>query len=368
MIADYQRLEAIHVNDMERVAELYRSQTGREKPWSAAVAGVFESNTIYGFDSCTNQGPWSANLNPWLLGGILSIDVNTLGIRTEAFALLVIDRLVASPTDIQTGAADGGMREPVGMANLRGEQAMFGGRLQFRDWASVVAGSIHARPVQNLEGDDGRQLVSGAVDPAALDRIYLGLGVPRYDVHAHILFDPNDVATDTLDVRINGIPLFYYGLIGQFALRYITDESQLTLELGVQNIAGFLSVDVGIEHRPVNLRHARVRADWSAFSGWDSNELVEVQPGLEAYPRFGFDYGAFAETAWFQSRHLREQTANNTGVWGMYAGLFVRPDITILMGRLDIFFGVNRPEHIERLSQSADHWEFGVRTHGRFGL
>ncbi len=280
---------------------------------------------------------------------------------------MVVDRLVASPTELQLYAPDGNVRDPVGMASLRGEQSMFGGRLQFRDWASVVAGSIRAAPIENYPGDDGRQLASDAVDSTEPNRLYLGLGVPRYNVHAHILFDPNDVTPDTLDVRLNRIPLFYYDLFGQFALRYIEDESQLTLELGVQNIAGFLSVDVGFEHRPVNLRHARIRADWSAFSGWDAVELAEIQPGLEAYPRFGFDYGAFAETAWFQSRHLREQTGDG-GVWGMYAGFFVRPDITILMGRLDIFFGVNRPEHIERLSQSADHWEFGVRTHGRFGL
>ncbi len=309
MIADYQRLAAIHVDDMERVAELYRSQTGREKPWSAAVAGVVDTNTIYGFDACTNRGEWSADLNPFMVGGILSVDLNTLGIRSEVFGLLVIDRLIASPSEAQMG------REPSGVANIREEQFMFGGRLQFRDLASVVAGGIQSGRIQSVVGDDGREMVSGAVDSAAGDRVYLGLGVPRYGAYAHILFDPNDVATDALDLRVSGIPLFYDGLVGRFALRYLEDESQLTLALGVENIAGFLSVDVGFEHRSVNLRHARIRADWSAFTGWDSVELSEMQPGLEAYPRFGFDYGAFAEAAWFQSRHLREQT-NHAGVGG----------------------------------------------------
>jgi len=77
--------------------------------------------------------------------------------------------------------------------------------------------------------------------------------------------------------------------------------------------------------------------------------------------------GAFAETSWFQSRYLEEQTGN-TGAWGVAVGAFVRPDLTIFVNRIDFLVGVNQPERIENLSEVANHWNFGVRLYSRFGL
>lgn len=82
---------------------------------------------------------------------------------------------------------------------------------------------------------------------------------------------------------------------------------------------------------------------------------------------FALDLGAFVETSWFQSRYLLERH-EGPGVWGVYTGFFVRPDLTLLMGRMDFFVGVNRPERVARLTESADNWELGLRLHGRLGL
>jgi hypothetical protein len=118
-------------------------------------------------------------------------------------------------------------------------------------------------------------------------------------------------------------------------------------------VFGFLSTAVAIEHRPVALRHARVRADWS------TPDQVE--------PRMGVDVGAFAELSWFGSRWLEAQTGSD-GEVGTHLGVFVQPDLTLLMTRLELRVGVNEPDALALLSEAAGRWFVGFRLHGRLGL
>jgi len=346
---------------------LYFLQTGREKPWSFAVAGLIDWDNTFGFDACTNQGPWEAKHNPLMVGGVASFKLESIGLGVEAFALLAIDRLEAAPTLAQTTTPDGGVKDPTGLANIRQDQSMLGGRLSYRDWATVVGGIIQDGGVENTVGEDGRELIYDGDQNKNPDRIYLGAGVPRYQAYTHIIFDAQDVRADQLELRIDALPLPYYGLTALVGLGYIEDESEVVVDLGVGNILKVFSIDVGFEHRPFQLRHARLRAELDSSWGWEPADLKAIEPGLEAYPRFAFDTGAFIETSWFQSRYLEEQTGQ-TGAWGVSFGAYVRPDLTIWVNRIDIVAGVNQPEEIERLSEAAGHWHLGVRIYSRFGL
>jgi len=367
IVADYQNLHETHQDDMQRLALLYSLQTGRKKPWSFSVAGLVDWDNTFGFDACTNQGPWQAKLNPLMLGGVASFELDSIGLGVEGFALLAIDRLEATPTTAQTMTADGGVKDPTGLANIRADQSMYGGRLSYRDLATVVTGVISSAPVENTVGVDGREFIFDGATDAEPDRIYMGAGIPRFNVYSHIIFDEKDVRADQFEIRAERLPLPYYELNGLLGIRYLNDEGQLILDLGVGNILKIISVDISVEHSPFNLRHARLRADFDKSWGWEPEDLTKIEPGLEAYPRFAFDMGAFAETSWFQSRYLEEQTGN-TGAWGVAVGAFVRPDLTIFVNRIDFLVGVNQPERIENLSEVANHWNFGVRLYSRFGL
>lgn len=364
-VADYERLRQIHRDDLARNARLYQAQTGQPMPWGFGVAGVVEWERSFGFEACTNLGPWPSSLAPLMLGAIGTLAVAEPGLELEVFALATFDQIQAAPA--QTTGADGGVRDPSGMAYAAASQTMFGGRVAYRDWATVVAAYLQDEPLRNVAGDDGRQLLLSDAHGDQPGRIYLGAGVPRYALFADLIVAQRDATPDILALRTDEIALPWLGLSGRAGLAYIADERQATLELGVGGLLEILSADLSLEHRPLRLRHARLRLDRELTWGWEPDELARIQPGAEAYPRFAFDLGGFAELSWFNSRYLEERTGR-AGAWGVYGGGFVRPDITILMGRLDLYCGFNQPERLAQLSELVGHWQFGLRLHGRFGL
>jgi len=366
IVSDYERLHSVHAHDMGRLKLLYSSQTGAEKPWSFGVAGLVDWEQQFGFEACSNLGPWTATLNPWTLGSIGSLEINSIGLGFEVFGLWVFDRLEASPTEAQTRTDDGGFRDPVGLASVRSDESMVGARLTFRDWATLVGGWIQSEPLQRVVGEDGRELIVGSQEVLP-DRIYLGAGVPRFNLYSHVIFDERDVQLDHAKIGIQGFPIFVHALTASAALGYIGDEEQVVLGLGVGNILGHFSADISLEHDSPRLRHARVRAEVDKSWGFEPDDLRAIEPGLEAYPRFAFDVGAFADLSYFQSQYLSEQRGLD-GLWGTSFGAYVRPDITIFVNQIDFYFGVNTPERIERMSEGADHWYLGVRLYSRLGL
>jgi hypothetical protein len=102
IVSDYYKLQKIHRDDMIRNARLYEQQTGLEPDASAALAGVFELKSTFGFESCSNQGPHEATLSPFSLGAIATIDLHKQEWALELFALMSQDRLedsVCNPKD-----------------------------------------------------------------------------------------------------------------------------------------------------------------------------------------------------------------------------------------------------------------------------
>lgn len=365
VVADYERLHALHREDLARNDAHHRAQVGAPMPFSFGLAGVVDWQQTFGFDVCTEQGPWTGTLQPLLLGAVATVDLNRWRVGLEGFALLVQDRLTASPTLEQTRTPEGGFREPTGLATAYQSQTFLGGRVTFADWATVVAGHIRAAPVENVTGEDGRRLLVGPTEPVPPGRLYLGAGVPRYHLHTHLLFDARDVRPDQLELTLRDVPLPYAELLGSAGLLHLADEGQVILHLALRQVFGFLSADVAFEHRPARLRHARLRAEWDTSFGGALPPPVERPE--DAVPRLAFDLGAFAELSWFGSRWLEERTGSSSAT-GAYFGAFARPDVTLLMARLDLYFGVNRPEELSRLSEARGHWQMGVRMHGRFGL
>ncbi|MCK6547759.1 hypothetical protein L6R52_18045 [Myxococcota bacterium] len=364
--ADAAALLAANRDDLARNARLYHLQTGEEMPWSFGLAGLVERTQTYGYDVCTSLGPWTGDLVPLRLGAIASFELPRVGVGVEAFVMLVQDRLTVTPTEAQTRTPDGGFREPTGLATLYVDDVMYGGRVTLFDWASVVGGWIETKDVRNVVGEDGREITVGPLGERASGRLYLGAGIPRYSVFTHVLFEERDVAAEQLEVNFERIPVPGVDfLVGTAGVGWIDDESQVFVELGAREIFGILSAEVSFEHRPVALRHARLRADWDTFFGREPTARVE-RPEL-AEPRMGIDLGAFAELSWFGSRWLEEQTGRGGAVGGSF-GVFARPDITILMTKLELLFGVNGPEELAAFSQAAGHWHVGFRLHGRLGL
>lgn len=365
IIADYQHLHRVHAEDMARNADLYFRQTGEAMPWSFGAAALVEYEQTFGFDVCTNLGPWEAKLNPILVGGVTTFELNRIGLGFEAFAFTTSDALVAAPTEAQVRTPDGGFRDPTGLASVSARDVMYGGRFTLFDWVSVVGGYVETTDAEEVTGEDGRVLIVDDIPPARPGRVYLGAGVPRYGLYAHLLFDDEDVATDDFQILADAIPFPSMPFLGIAGVGYIEDESQVTLTLGLADIIDLFTVDLSFEHRPVALRHARVRVEWDAAYGLIPTERV-ADP-KEARARMGIDLGAFGEATWFGSRHLEEQTGTKNA-WGFRVGTYARPDITILAARLDLYFGLNSPETLARFSELAGHWQMGVRLQGRFGL
>jgi hypothetical protein len=366
VIADATALLATHQADQARNAALYRRQTDAPRGVRVALAGLLDRTQTYGFAVCSEQGPWQGDLIPLQLGAVASVELPAAGLGLEGFALLLQDRLAASPTAAQTRGPDGAPREPTGLASIAVDDLVVGGRVTLLDWVSVMGAWVQTRALQNVVGDDGRRLVSDALVTDRSGRLYLGLGVPRYAVTAHVLFATQDVAADKLELAVEQLPLpGLDGPTGAVAVGWLDDERQLTLTLGVRRVFGFLSTEVAIEHRPVALRHARVRADWSTFFGHEPTGRAATPDQVE--PRMGVDVGAFAELSWFGSRWLEAQTGSD-GEVGTHLGVFVQPDLTLLMTRLELRVGVNEPDALALLSEAAGRWFVGFRLHGRLGL
>lgn len=365
VVSDYQDLHRIHREDLARNEALYVRQTGEPMPWRFALAGVVDWSRTFAYDVCSNQGPWQGSLQPLRLGAVASLSLPRLGFSLETFIVFVQDRIVADPTAEQVRTPDGMVRDPTDLANVYTNETFYGGRLTVLDWATMVGGYIATAATQTVVGEDGRELFVGGQTLAPRGRVYLGAGIPRYHVFANVLFDDADIEADQLGLELDRLPLPWWSLEAIGAVAWIDDERQATLTLGVGNILGLFTVETAFEHRPVALRYARLRIDWDTSFG--SEPPDGIVPPEQAQPRFAFDLGTFAELSWYGSRYMQEQTGKG-GAVGAYAGFYARPDITLLMAQLDFYFGVNRPEVIDRLVQAAGHWQVGVRLHGRFGL
>lgn len=359
IVADYNRLHAIHRADLRR-NEAFARRTNQKLDWRFDLAGVIAVRQTLGFEVCTNQGEWDANLSPFVAGALLSVDVYDWDMGVEAFVLQSTDVLNASYTDAQMLAAGDENTPSPDVANTQAGEYMSGLRLTRHEWASLVFGYIGSMPLENYPGDDGRVILTGAGDNVRDDRIYLGLASPYGGGSFDLLFEPGDVATDIVALRFDALPMpehFGRGVVGA---SYIDDESQPVLDLGVDHAFDFLTVNLATEFNPIRLRSALARADVEG-----GPELVLHQG--ETAARLAVDFGAFGEVSYFNSRHLEEQTGQSD-VWGVAFGGFARPDITILMSRIDLWFGVNRPDELARISDFVDHWQVGMRFHVRFGL
>ncbi len=368
VVADYERLRRVHLDDMARNAALYRQQTGRDMPWSFGVAGIFDYTSTFGFGVCTNQGDWTGTLTPYRLGAISHLSLGELGLQLETFVMHTIDNLRASPTPGQTRTADGGYRDATGeLASASAHNTLYGGRITIGDKLTVVGGYIESGEVASVPGNDGRELVVDGLGSSRAPRLYLGAGVPRYDLFVNLLLDERDAAADRIALGAGAVALPWAGLVGSAAVGYIADEAQATASVGVHNLLRHISLEASTEHRPFRLRHARARVDWGWSWGIEPDELRQQQPAGDARPRFAFDLGTFAELSWFGSRWLAEH-AGRSHAWGTYMGAFARPDFTVFMARFDFYLGINRPDELETISNLAGHWQVGVRLHGRFGL
>jgi hypothetical protein len=366
IVADYNDLHRIHRDDLAR-NEAFARATDQELPWRFDFAGIVSNRSTFGFEVCTNQGPREANIGPLSAGGLFSVDVYDWGVGVEAFALLVNESLQVAPTEEQTRTEDGGFRDPVGLANIQVAEAIYGGRITAHDWASVVVGYIETGELDNNPGDDGLALDAPANRQTRNGRFYLGAGSPFADTSLHIIFEPEDVDSDIIELRADAVPLQKdWKMVGVAGAAYIEDESQVTLDLGVADAFDSLTLVTATEFNPVRLRHVRGRVDWD---GGPETILRSKNPQTdqENAMRLALDLGAFAELSYFNSRHLEEETGRDH-VWGAAFGGTLRPDATILMGQIDLWFGVNRPAELARVSNFVDHWQMGVRAHGRFGL
>lgn len=366
IVSDYEALHGLHWADMARNEALYVRQTGRSMPWRFGLAGVVDWSRSFGYDVCSNLGPWTGSLQPLRLGAIATLSLPRIGLDVEAFAMLVQDRLVASPTEAQVRGPDGTVRDPVDLANVFTSEAFYGGRLTISDWVTVLGGYIRTAATQNVVGEDGRRLIVGGETAMARDRAYLGAGIPRLRLYTHILFDAEDLETDTVGIELDRLALPWWSLQAIAGVAWIDDEQQLTVKLGVGNILGLFTVEFAVEHQPFALRYARVRVDWETSFGQEPPARGTVAPE-DAQPRFAVDIGTFAELSWFGSAYMEAQTGQSSAP-GVWAGIFARPDITLLMAQIDLFFGINRPESIDRLVQAAGHWQVGLRLQTRFGL
>jgi hypothetical protein len=372
IVSDYNEMHRIHRADLAR-NEAFARETDQELPWRFDLAGIVGTRSTYGFEVCTNEGTKSASVSPIYAGGIFSLDFYNAGFGVEAFALLVSDALKVSPTEEQTRTEDGGFRDPVGLASVNTQETIYGGRLTLHDWGSLVMAGIETHPLTNNAGVDGVVLQLPETPHATDGRMYVGLGSPYGDTSLHLVFAPSDVATDIIELRADAVPLpaDVDALLGADArgvvgAAYIDDESQVALDLGLADAFGFLTLVAATEFNPVRLRKVRGRVDWD---GGPEIILREENPetGEENAMRLALDLGAFAEVSYFNSRHLEDDTSRDH-VWGTAFGATFRPDATILMTQIDFWFGVNRPSELARVSEFVDHWQTGVRVHGRFGL
>jgi hypothetical protein len=364
VVAQYEAFHDRHRADLAR-NEAFAEQTGQPLPWRFDLAGLVGFQQTFGFETCTNMGPWGAKFTGMQLGALASVDLYSVGVGLEAFYLLAPVNLVASPTVDQTRTEDGGFAEPVGLANVSAGERIYGGRLTLHRWASLVAARVESRPVSNVEGVDGR-IIEIPLEPAGRPRYYLGIGTPLGGGLLHLLFDARDVATDVVGLRFGEIPLPTPHFDGVAGAAYLRDEQKVTLELGVTNVFELFTFTAQTEMAPVRLRSVVARVDWSG-GPQKVVRSTDPQTGEEHAMRLALDFGTFAQVSYFDSAHV-EAVVDRRRLLGTRAGLTVRPDATILMMQLDFWFGLNDPAELSRISDYADRWQVGVDVHGRFGL
>jgi hypothetical protein len=371
IVADYNKLHRVYRADLARNRAFFKRETGKDMPWRFDLAGVISTKSTFGFEVCTNRGPWGASINPLSAGGLLSVDIFDWGVGVEAFGLVVSNSLKADPTEAQTRTPDGGFREPVGLAYVNETQAIYGGRLILHDWASLVVGWIESAPIDNQPGRDGRVIDAGELSSEYSQRWYIGLASPFGDTSFHILYEPEDVSSDLIELRAAALPLpIDFDAVGVLGVAYIEDESQVALEMGVDRVFDFLSLNSQLEFNPIRVRALKARVEWDGgpeliLRSEDSDPSPQVDNSGAL--RLALDLGAFAEATYFNSRYLEERTGRDH-VFGAAFGLSARPDATIAMLQIDLWTGINRPAELARISDFVDHWQFGARFHGRFGL
>ncbi len=359
IVSDYNTLHDMHRDDLRRNEDFAR-RTHQKVPWRFDLAGVIALRETLGFDVCTNKGRWDASLTPFMAGGFLSFDENEWGVGFELFALQSSLVLSAVPTDAQQLAQqDPNNTDTIHMASVSDGESMVGGRLVLQEWASVVFGYINTIPVSANAGSDGRVIKTGP-GTTSHDRVYLGLASPYGESSFNLVFDPQDVGTDVAELRFAGLPFPADLAKGVVGVSYIDDEKEPVLELGAAEAFDFLSLTTATEFNPLRLRELDARVYW------DGGPEMILHSGDDAL-RLAVNLGAFAQVSYFNSRHLEEQTGRSD-VWGIAFGGYARPDVTILMTRFDVWFGVNRPDEIARISDFVGHWQVGMRFHMRLGL
>ncbi|AWV90911.1 hypothetical protein [Bradymonas sediminis] len=364
IIADYNRLHRVYREDLERNRLFLEREAGKAMNWRFDMAGVFSNTSTFDFEACTNRGARDARAGTMTGGGLASIDLYQLGVGLEVFGVFV-------GNSVNAVATGDGYQDPVGLASVQENEAIYGARLVLHDWASLVVGWIETGTVQNYPGDDGLIVAAGDAQSRARQRAYIGVASPFGDTSLHLLYAPEDIQSNLIALRAEALPLpVDFEAVGVAGLAYIEDESQLTLELGLAQIWDTFLVSSEFEFNPLRVRSLRARAEWTGgpekvvrAEDTDPSPQVDTSGVL----RVALDLGVFAEATYFNSRHLEDQTGEDHA-FGTAFGLTLRPDVTILMLQIDTWAGVNRPDELARVSDFVDHWQFGMRVHGRLGL
>lgn len=353
IVSDYDGLRAIHQRDLSRLDLLWERQTGRKKRASGSVAGFVAWTKELGYETCTTLGGQPASLNPWTLGALGHARL-PFGLSIEAASVVVFERL-----ELQTAAQN---------ASVRADESMLSLRLSLHDWADVQGAWIESEAVQSFPGPDGEEILVGAQTPESeTGRLFFAMGVPALSLRTYVIWDPSDVSPATISLGVRDFPILYKGLEATALVEYRGDEQQGILRLGVGNVLDVFSAELGAEHRSVKLRHALLRAELGKSWGWEPEDLAEYAPDQEASPRFAFDAGVWGQATYFNSEYM-QLSQGESHLWGFQAGFWASPDITIWVNRIDFSFGLNQPERLEDLSESAGHWSINVQLYSRFGL
>ena len=364
IVSSYEAFNRHHALDLAHNVE-FGKRTNQELSWRFAMVGMFELKQTYGFEVCSNQGPWGASVLEFYGGGLVGVDLVKLGVGIDAFALMSSLDIIAKPTLMQTTTPEGLSQDPQGLATTGTSETMYGTRVTLYEWGSLVGALISVHPPSLLAGDDGRRL-EVPVGGSQGDRYYLGLGTAFGGGTFNLLLNDEDTFGDLAGVRFDQLPTTFDAFKGVAGASWIREEQRGMIDLGVSQVWNTFSLVTSTEFAPMRLRSVVGRAQWS---GGPEAILRSTDPetGIESAMRAALDLNVFGQLSYFNSSYLERQT-ERSDVLGGAAGVSARADLTFLMASLDLWFGLNQPLELARVSQFVGHPQMGVRLHIRLGL
>lgn len=370
IVSDYHQLHRRYHADRARKRALLERDTGNPLTWRADFAGLVNLKSTGEFDICTNLGSWKATADALSVADLTSLDLYHWGVGLEAFAISSDNGLTALENGVD--------QDHRSVASIRENDLFFGGRFTVHNWASLVAGWIYSKGLDRRLGNDGRDIDIGASTAQAAPRAYIGLASPLGDTTFHLLYEPEDVHSDLIELHVAALPLpGEINAVGVAGLKYIKDESQVIIELGLAEFREYFSINSEIELNPLRLRSLKARFEYMSGTYYPADFVEDAaatqalqktqEPDTTWIFRPDFDVGAFAEVTYFNSRHLQAQTGQRDAL-GTNIGFSLRGDLTIFMMQMEFWTGINRPEELAQISDFAGHRQFGLRTTFRLGL